>query len=132
MLVVDASLVVDYLLNGGRRGAWSAERIRGAESLHAPHLLDLEVLAAARGLVARGETTPEQARRAVNDLKDLPVRRYPVVQLLARIWALRGTLTPYDASYIALAEALDLPLATTDARLSRASGHLATVEGFDG
>ncbi len=132
MLVVDASLVVDYLLNEGRRGVWSAERIRAADSLHAPHLLDLEVLAAARGLVVRGETTPEQAQRAVYDLGDLPVKRYPVVHLLARIWALRGTLTPYDASYIALAEALDLPLATTDARLSRAHGHLARVEGFAG
>lgn len=132
MLVVDASLVVDYLLNGGRRGVWSAERIRAADSLHAPHLLDLEVLAAARGLVARGQTTSEQAQRAVDDLEDLPVRRYPMVQLLPRIWALRGTLTPYDASYVALAEALDLPLATTDARLARTSGHLATVESFDG
>jgi predicted nucleic acid-binding protein len=130
MLVVDASLVVDYLLSGGRRGVWSAERIRAAESLHAPHLLDLEVLAAARGLVTRGQTTPEQAQRAVEDLADLPVKRYPVVGLLDRIWALRETLTPYDASYVALAEALDLPLATTDARLARSHGHLARVEGF--
>jgi predicted nucleic acid-binding protein len=60
----------------------------------------------------------------------LPVKRYSVVGLLDRIWALRETLTPYDASYVALVEALDLPLATTDARLARAHGHLVRVEGF--
>jgi len=131
MLVVDASLVVDYLLDDGPRGVWSAERIIAADGLHAPHLLDLEVLAAARRLVARGSASDERAQAAIHDLEDLPVRRYPVVHLLERIWALRGMLTPYDASYVALAEALDLPLATTDGRLCRAGGHLARIEGFE-
>jgi Predicted nucleic acid-binding protein, contains PIN domain len=132
MLVVDASLVVDYLLDDGERGAWSAAQIASAGRLHAPHLLDFEVASAARKLVGRGDATPERARTALRDLADLAVQRYPAVRLLDRMWQLRENLTPYDASYVALAEALALPLATTDRRLARVGGHRARVESFDG
>jgi predicted nucleic acid-binding protein len=130
MLVVDASLVVDYLLDDGERGAWSAARIASAGRLHAPHLLDFEVASAARSLVGRGLASPKRGRTALRDLADLAVQRYPAVHLLDRIWQLRLTMTTYDASYVALAEALALPLATTDSKLARAGGHRAHVESF--
>jgi predicted nucleic acid-binding protein len=131
MLVVDASLVVDYLLDDGERGAWSAARIASAGSLHAPHLLDFEVASAARSLVHRRLASAERGRTALRDLADLAVQRYPAVHLLDRIWQLRATLTTYDASYVALAEALALPLATTDTRLARVGGHGADVQSFE-
>jgi predicted nucleic acid-binding protein len=105
VLVTDASLVVDYLLDDGPRGVWSAERIASATSLHAPHLLDFEVASAARNGVLRGDVSAARARNAIADLADLNVRRYPSTRLLERIWGLRETLTRYDAAYVALAEA---------------------------
>lgn len=131
MLVVDASLVVDYLLDDGERGVWSAAQIASAGSLHAPHLLDFEVVSAARRLVSRRLVSPGRGRTAIRDLSDLAVQRYPAVRLLDRIWQLRANLTPYDASYIALAEALELPLATTDRKFARATGHRARVQSFE-
>lgn len=132
MLVADASLVVDYLLDDGPRGRWSAAQIESARQLHAPHLLDLEVASAARKRVARGSVTAEQAGTAMRDLVDLRVRRYPATRMLERIWELRHVLTPYDAAYVALAEVLGLPLATTDGRLGRAPGHGVEILVFDG
>ncbi len=130
MIVADASLVVDYLLDDGPRGAWSADRIATAGSLHAPHLIDLEVVSSARKAVRRGFVTAERAETAVFDLEDLALQRYPVVRLLQRVWELRDVLTPYDGAYVALAEALRLPLATTDDRLARAHGHGAEIVAF--
>jgi predicted nucleic acid-binding protein len=131
VLVTDASLVVDYLLDDGPRGVWCAERIASARSLHAPHLLDLEVTSAARNGVLRGDVSAARARTAIADLADLNVKRYPATRLLERIWGLRETLTPYDAAYVALAEALDLPLATTDRGLARAHGHRAEIVAYE-
>ncbi len=131
-MIVDASLVVDYLLDGGARGSWSAAQIAAAESLHAPHVFDLEVISGARQAVLRGFVAQRRAEEAVERLGDLRVTRYPVVHLLGRIWELRKTLTPYDAAYVALAEALALPVVTTDLRLGRAHGHRAEVVAFDG
>ena len=132
MFVPDASLVVDLLVDGGDRGAWAADRISSAGRLHAPHLLDLEVLAALRNFVARGELSRRRAAEALDEFRALPVRRYPAAPLLERIWQLRDRLTPYDAAYVCLAEALDIPLVTSDQRLARAGGHRADVVSFDG
>jgi len=132
MLVADASLVVDYLLDDGPRGVWSAAQIESVPYLHAPHLLDLEVAAAAREGVERGFVLDERASTAVRDLADLRVKRYPVTGLLERIWDLRDVQTPYDAAYVALAEALGLPLATTDRRLARTRGHGVEIRAFEG
>jgi len=68
----------------------------------------------------------------MRDLVDLRVRRYPATRMLERIWELRHVLTPYDAAYVALAEALGLPLATTDRRLGRAPGHGVEILAFEG
>src|SRR5665647_2305288 len=99
MLVVDASLVVDYLLDDGERGAWSAARIARAGLLHAPHLLDFEVASAARKLVARRLVSPKRGQTALRDLADLAVQRYPAVRLLDRMWELRATLTPVSYTH---------------------------------
>lgn len=130
MLVPDASVVVDLLVDGGDRGAWAAARISSAGRLHAPHLLDLEVAAALRNRLARRELSQRRAADALLQFGELPVRRYPAAPLLERIWQLRDRLTPYDAAYVSLAEALGIPLATTDERLARVAGHGAAVVCF--
>ena len=81
------------------------------QTLHAPHLLDIEVAQVIRRYAANGEIDAERGRAALADLADFPLRRYPHDFLLPRIWDLRNNLTAYDAVYVALAEALDAPLA---------------------
>jgi len=100
----------------------------GGASLHAPHLLDLEVLHVLRRFERRGILRPSRAAEAVEDLLDLPLTRYPHAALADRVWELRGALTAYDAAYVALAEALHAPLLTRDAALASAAPRLARVE----
>jgi predicted nucleic acid-binding protein len=125
MIVSDASLVVDFLIDEGERGAWAAAEIASARRICAPHLLDVEVLAALRKRVSARELSSSRGLTAVRDLADLPISRYPSVHLLERIWQLRGRLTAYDAAYVALAEALAV-------RLARVGGHDAEVRAFGG
>ena len=128
MIVVDSSAVLEVLL-ATPAGAQVEERIFSpGESLHAPHLLDLEVVQVLRRYSAAGELTPQRAREALNDLADLPISRYPHDLFLFRVWQLRHNLTAYDAVYLALAEALSAPLVTRDARLASAPGHRARIE----
>ena len=101
---------------------------RADTGLHVPHLFDVEVLHAIRRYSLRGTLSLEQGYRALEALRSMRVARYPHAALLPRIWELRENLTAYDAAYVSLAETLDAPLVTTDARLARASGHRATVE----
>ena len=105
------------------------ERLFAAgQTLHAPHLLDLEVAQVVRRYAASGAIDDARGRLALADLADLPLRRYPHDFLLPRIWDLRNNLTAYDAAYVALAEALDSPLLTRDRRLAAAAGHHARVD----
>jgi predicted nucleic acid-binding protein len=132
MIVSDASLVVDFLIDEGERGEWAAAEIASARRICAPHLLDVEVLAALRKRVSARELSSSRGLTAVRDLADLPISRYPSVHLLERIWQLRGRLTAYDAAYVALAEALAVPVVTLDQRLGRVGGHDAEVRAFGG
>jgi predicted nucleic acid-binding protein len=130
MIVLDASAAVEVLLRTAA-GAPLAERLLAPEvSLHAPHLLDVEVAQVLRRFSARGELDPERGREALQDLADLPLERYPHDLLLPRAWELRDNLTAYDAVYVALAEILGATLLTTDGRIARAPGHSARVEVF--
>lgn len=127
MIVVDASVVVLALGEDTAAGLRLRTRLR-SESLAAPELLDLEVLAAWRRMVQRGLLPITRAEAAVADLAEFPLRRASHAPLLDRCWQLRETVTAYDAAYVALAEALDVPLLTADGRLARASGPRCAVE----
>ena len=132
MIVIDASAEVAILLNIGQDFEGIRSRIaRPGETLHIPHLFEIEVLHALRSLTLRGTVSSERARLALDRLRDTRFVRYPHTALTERIWELRENLTAYDAAYIALAEALDAPLVTTDARLARASGIRAAVEVYE-
>ena len=129
MLVVDTSAVLDAIV-ASEPAPGLIERLGEDGDLHAPHLVDIEVLHALRRLSARGELTDHRASDARADFGDLALVRYPHVQLSDRIWQLRHNLTAYDAAYVALAETLDVPLVTCDRRLSEAPGHTAEIELF--
>lgn len=127
MIVVDASVVVHVLAVEPWEGPLHA-RLAAEDDLHAPHLLDLEVTSAVRSLVIRGRLADTDARACLADLRELPVVRYPHAFLLDRVWELRGNLTAYDATYVALAEALEAPLLTGDRALADAPGIRCPVE----
>jgi len=135
VIVVDASVLVVALGDDGADGRQARQRLTD-ETLVAPELVDIEVVSAWRRHVAAKLMLVRRAASAVMDLADLPLRRFPHQPLLHRIWELRHVVTPYDAAYIALAEALHVALVTADARLSRASGVHCEIEvvgeGSDG
>jgi predicted nucleic acid-binding protein len=124
--VVDASVIVAALVDSGRDGSW-AEDILSVGHLAAPELAILESLNILRRLEAAGQLTELEAAAAQQDLHDLDLELAPVRPLEDRIWALRRNLTAYDACYVAVAEALDEPLATLDRRLAAAPGLKCTV-----
>ncbi len=128
MIVVDASAVLELLLNTSA-GQHVAARIAPPEiTLHAPHLLDLEVAQILRRYVYLGTIDADRGRLALEHLALLHVERYAHDLFLPRIWALRDNVTAYDAAYVSLAEALDVPLLTGDRRLAGAPGIRARIE----
>lgn len=131
MIVVDASALLEVLLNTPAAAPIAHRIFAPGETLHAPHLLDLEVAQVLRRYLLIGELDPERGSHALQDLSDLPLARYPHDLFLPRIWSLRLNCTAYDAAYIALAEALDAPLFTRDRALAAAGWHGARVEVFD-
>jgi predicted nucleic acid-binding protein len=122
VIVVDASAAVSALLHDGE-----ARRLLAAESIHAPHLVDAEVVSVLRRQVASGLLTSQEGRQALDVWSRLGLIRYAAPPLLERIWELRETVTAYDAMYVALAENLDCSLVTADARLSGANGPRCTI-----
>lgn len=122
MIVVDASAAVLALLNDGE-----ARRRLATEPLAAPHLVDSEVAHTLRAQVRRGSIGVASGRRALEQWSRLGLQRFPAVAMLKRVWQLRDNLTAYDATYVALAEALDCALVTADARLGRAPGITCSV-----
>ena len=130
MIVLDASAAVDWLLQTSA-GQYIEKRIYSHnESLHAPHLLDLEVTQVLRRLTLQAVISAHRADEAVGDLIDLRITRYPHLVLLPRIWQLRHNFSTYDAAYIVLAEKLGAALITRNRRLASASGHGASIELF--
>jgi len=126
--VVDASALLEVLLRTPAAEAVEDRLFAPRQTLHAPHLIDVEVAHVIRRYAANGDIDAERGRAALVDLADFPLRRYPHDLLLPRIWELRNNVTAYDAAYVALAEALDAPLLTRDRRLAAASGHRAQIE----
>jgi predicted nucleic acid-binding protein len=125
--VVDASVLVAYLAGGEAAGGARAALGEQRGALWAPHLVDAEVGHVLRRSVQRGELAEAVAREALVDLADLPLRRAGHRGLLARAWELHENVSFYDALYVALAERLDLPVLTLDARLSRGPGLRAEI-----
>jgi predicted nucleic acid-binding protein len=130
MIVLDASAAVDWLLQTSAGQNIDKRIYSRYETLHAPHLLDLEAMQVLRRLALQGVVSVRRADEAVRDLLDLRITRYPHLVLLPRIWQLRHNFSAYDAAYIVLAEKLGAALVTRDARLASASGHTALVELF--
>jgi predicted nucleic acid-binding protein len=127
-MVVDASAMVEVLLNRPSGERVAQRLLDPLEALHAPHLIDLEVAQTLRRYQAAGEMSPQRARQALVAFVQMPLERHPHWPFLARIWELRRNVTAYDAAYLALAEALGAPLLTCDCALARAPGHRAVVE----
>jgi predicted nucleic acid-binding protein len=128
MIVVDASALADVLLRVGSSNAAEHRILDAKETLHAPHLVDLEILQVLRRFASAGKWETKRATEALADFDALRIARHPHKPFRQRIWELRKTVTAYDAAYLALAESLGCPLVTRDAKLRRASGHVATVE----
>ena len=130
MLVIDASAVVELLLSTPA-SAQVRSHLTAEHTLHAPELLGVEVVSVLRRLVRGGHITDHDAHAAVDTLSALGIETYEHQPFLRRCLELRESLTAYDALYVALAEALDAPLLTCDAKLARSTGHRATVQHVD-
>jgi predicted nucleic acid-binding protein len=130
MIVLDASAAVDWLLQTPAGQRIENRIYSRSETLHAPHLLDLEVTQVLRRLVQQGVVAAHRADEAVRDLLDLRINRYAHIVLLPRVWQLRHNFSAYDAAYIVLAEELGGTLVTRDRRLATPTGHAATIELF--
>ena len=126
--VVDSSAVLDMVLAAPRAEVLRDRLFSGDVIWHAPHFVDLEVLSILRKTLLSGEMDEERAARAVHVFATFPIERHAHDSYIARIWALRRNFTSYDASYVALAEALSAPLITSDAPLARAAAKFVDVE----
>jgi predicted nucleic acid-binding protein len=127
VIVLDASAAIEWLLQSPLGSKVEERLFSRAETLHAPHLLDVEVAQVLRRYVTAGVITAARAGYALDDLSELSVTRYPHDLLLRRVWELRDNLTAYDATYVALAETLDARLVTCDRKMASASAHHAKV-----
>lgn len=116
------------LADDGEDGDAARARLASDPELHAPHLVDLEVLSVLRRQAGAELLDARRAGLALQDLLSLPVTRYPHLPFAPRVWELRNNLTPYDAAYVALAESLGCVLVTVDARLAQAPGIRCGVE----
>jgi predicted nucleic acid-binding protein len=121
-LVVDASTVVTALIGGGAHGKWAKSKLRNGGHLVAPAVMTIEATNALRRLEARGRLDPSAASTYFADLQRLRVEVVPFDLIADRIWQLRGNVTSYDASYVAVAELVGAPLATLDMKLVAAPG----------
>lgn len=128
MIVIDASALLEFLLQTPLGIRVEARLLRDQDEFHAPHLIDVEVAQGLRRFVRAGEVSADRAAQAIEDLIDLDLHRHAHLDLLTRSWKLRENVTAYDAMYVALAEALDATVVTCDAPLAKAPGHRAHIE----
>lgn len=128
MIVVDSSIIVEVLLRTKSAHLIEKKIFSKGQTLHAPHLIDVEIAQVIRRYTSSHELTPERGFQAIEDLIDFRISRYSHDIMLPRIWELRTNMTAYDAAYVALAEMLDSPLLTRDAKLARSPGTIAKIE----
>lgn len=127
-MVLDASGAVEMLLNTAPGQRLAARLMDDTESVHVPHLIDVEIAQVLRRYVQRGVLDEKLGATALRHWREFGVERHPHEPLLDRIWQLRANVTAYDAVYLALAEALSAVVVTSDRRLARASGSPVAVE----
>jgi len=130
VIVLDASAAIDWLLQTAAGQRIETRIYSRGESLHAPHLLDLEVAQVLRRLVREGAVSSRRADQAIQDLLDLRLARYPHFAFLPHVWRLRDNFSAYDAVYVALTEKLGATLITRDARLASACARVVSAEPF--
>ncbi len=128
MIVVDASCLLELLLQSAGREAVRQRLFSEDQPLCAPQLIDIEVSHVLRRYWLAKELSARRGQDAIADLEDFPLERFPHTVLLPRIWKLRNNMTANDAAYVALAEALDALLITCDKKLAMSTGHRATIE----
>jgi predicted nucleic acid-binding protein len=128
VIVADASAIIEFLLQTELGMRVEGRLYGGSDALHAPHLLDVEILSAMRRFVRKGDVTLIRAEEALEDLSLLRIVRHVHIDLRERVWELRDNVTAYDAVYLALAESLDATLVTCDAPLARSHGHSARIQ----
>lgn len=135
MIIADCSAIIFYLTDDGAAGRRVRDRVAQEDALSAPELLDYEVMSALAGL-SRGRRGGEpklstrQVEKAMATFRLLPVNRYNTVRLWERVWVLSADLSVYDAQYVALSEALDVPLVTADHRIARTGAARCTIEAM--
>ena len=122
MIVIDASVLANAIADDDQDGATARRKLRGHDTLTAPELVDVETMAVLRKRWLAGTLNDDRLQQAIEDLCVLTLIRYPALPFLPRIAELRANVTAYDATYVALAEALDCPLLTADRRLASATG----------
>ncbi len=128
MIVVDASALLEFLLQTPLGAQVEARLFRDEDEFHSPHMVDVEVTQGLRRLVRVGEVSPDRAAEAIADLVDLDLHRHSHLDLLTRVWKLRENVTAYDAMYVALAEALDATVVTCDTPLAKTPLRRARIE----
>ena len=127
--VIDASVAIEYLLRTAL-GLSVSDMLERATALHAPELIDVEVMSVLRRLVNKGELPESRALLALDDLVWWPIERIPSRLLVRHGWRHRQNVSAYDSLYVAAARLLDVPLLTADARLSRAPNLEITIHNI--
>jgi predicted nucleic acid-binding protein len=130
LTVVDCSAMVELLAANTRAGESIAQRLTTAQTLHAPYVLDGEVISALLGLMRGRKITEREAGAALSNYRAFPIERHDVLPLWPRIKSLHANLSAYDAQYVALAEALHVALVTADARIDRSGAARCGIEVF--
>ena len=128
MIVIDASVLSNAVGDDSAAGRVARARIAAADAVSTPDLVDVETVSVLRKRWLAGGLTARRFRSAIEDLQALPIVRFPTGPLMIRAYELRANVTPYDATYVGLAEALDCTLVTGDGRLARAPGIQCRVE----
>jgi predicted nucleic acid-binding protein len=131
VIVVDASALLEFLLQTPLGARVEARLFRDYDEFHSPHLVDVEIAQALRRLVRTDEVSADRAADALTDLAGFDLHRHAHLDFLVRAWKLRENITAYDAMYVALAESLDAPIVTCDGALFKAPGHRARIELFE-
>jgi predicted nucleic acid-binding protein len=129
--LVDASALLEFVLQTPLGTRVEARLFRHEDEFHAPHLVDVEVVQGLRRLVRTGEVSSRRAAEAIADLTEFDLHRHAHVDLLGSAWKLRDDISAYDAMYVALAEAIDAPIVTCDGPRAKAPGHRARIEVID-